>query len=353
MQHFQQNSFSKWATMVGVFLFTIPLLTAAAPRPLYAAIELPTQPYLPLALALEAANAAVAQCEADGYHVSVAVVDRSGELKVLLKGDGAGPHTVGSSTGKAFTAASLGRATTELANMIAENPAIAGLRDMDDRIVILAGGLPIVVNEVVVGGIGVGGAPGGSFDEACAQAGIDQMMAEETTTTATPAVAAAPAAGVMAEPAALCAFAGTDATIVVNGKRAYFTCESRAGQEDVVLLGEITADENGWMIEQAVLQRSNNDFVASATSEVVVTHIELEDGTRCAWAGSGATIAIAEKRANFTCETPTLVLLGDIVLGDAGWEIEKVILTQSDSGFDAGTTETALVAALGVAQQVP
>lgn len=142
-------------------------------------VELPQQPYLPLALAMQAASAAVAQCEADGYRVSVAVVDRGGVLKVLLRADGTGPHTVSSSTRKAYTAASLGRSTAELAKTVAGNPEVEGLRNMDPQILILAGGLPIVVNETVVGGIGVGGAPGGNLDEACAQAGIDAMLADD------------------------------------------------------------------------------------------------------------------------------------------------------------------------------
>ena len=40
---------------------------------------------------------------------------------------------------------------------------------MNDNLLLLQGGLPIVNNSgTVIGGIGVGGAPGGQFDEACA-----------------------------------------------------------------------------------------------------------------------------------------------------------------------------------------
>jgi uncharacterized protein GlcG (DUF336 family) len=141
---------------------------------------LPTQPYLPLDLALTTASAALAQCETDGYRVTVAVVDRSGVIKVLLRADGAGPHTVGSSTRKAYTSASLGRPTGELAATVAGNAELEGMRHMDPQIILLAGGLPIVVEDVVVGGIGVGGAPGGNLDEACAQVGIDALMAALT-----------------------------------------------------------------------------------------------------------------------------------------------------------------------------
>ena len=142
------------------------------------ASELPTSAYLPLEMAQQAANAAMAQCIADGYRVSVAVVARSGSTKVLIKGDGSGPHTVGSSTGKAFTAASMGQPTAKLAALIDEKPALAGLRDMDPRLVILGGGLPIKIDGKLLGGIGVGGAPGGHLDAACAAAGLKAIGAE-------------------------------------------------------------------------------------------------------------------------------------------------------------------------------
>jgi uncharacterized protein GlcG (DUF336 family) len=157
-------------------LALVALLSVAAVRPVHAQ-RLPTQPFLPVDLALEAASAALAQCQADGYQVSVAVVDRGGVLKVFLRDDGTGPHTVFSSWRKAYTSASLGRPTGELAATVAENPALWGLRDMDPQLLILAGGLPIIVDDAVAGGIGVGGAPGGNLDEACAQAGVDAVTA--------------------------------------------------------------------------------------------------------------------------------------------------------------------------------
>jgi len=131
-----------------------------------------------LEVATKAAVSALRQCRRDGYAVSVAVVDRGGNLLIQVRNPDAGPHTLGSSQGKAFTSASMGQPTTRLANAIAENPALNGLRDMDSRLVILAGGLPIVFNGELVGGIGVGGAPGGHLDEACALHGLQQISDE-------------------------------------------------------------------------------------------------------------------------------------------------------------------------------
>lgn len=134
------------------------------------------EPNLPLNLALIGAREALHSCTDSGFNVSVTVVDASGVTQVQLRSDGAGPHTIGSSDGKAYTAASLRRSTLELANFVGTRPDLEGLRDMDDRILILGGGLPIEVDGVVVGGIGVGGAPGGDLDEACARAGIDEIL---------------------------------------------------------------------------------------------------------------------------------------------------------------------------------
>ena len=139
--------------------------------------ELPREVTLPIALANKAATTALEKCKQDGHRVSVAVVDRGGALKALVRGDGAGPHTVNSSTKKAYTAASLRRPTGELAEMTAKRPAVQGLRDMDDKILILGGGLPIEMEGEVLGGIGVGGAPGGELDEACAAAGLSSIGA--------------------------------------------------------------------------------------------------------------------------------------------------------------------------------
>ncbi|HJU06242.1 MAG TPA: heme-binding protein [Nitrospiraceae bacterium] len=153
-------------------MLTLPFCTTMA-----TAEDLPREATLPLVLAGKAATAALDKCKQDGHKVSVAVVDRAGVLKALMRGDGAGPHTINSSSKKAYTAASLRRPTGELADMVGKTPAVHGLRDMDDKILILGGGLPIEIDGEVVGGIGVGGAPGGHLDEACAAAGLTSIGA--------------------------------------------------------------------------------------------------------------------------------------------------------------------------------
>ncbi|CAH1649949.1 conserved exported hypothetical protein [Hyphomicrobiales bacterium] len=156
------------------------VFAAALLAPLAAvAQELPSAPYLPLDVATKAADAALKSCLAEGHNVSVAIVARDGATKVLLKADNSGPHTVTSAQGKAFTSAALGRDTAGLAEFIASKPANTGLRDMDARMVIQAGGLPVKMGKALVGGIGVGGAPSGDIDAGCAVAGLKAIGAAQ------------------------------------------------------------------------------------------------------------------------------------------------------------------------------
>jgi len=135
--------------------------------------ELPKESLLPLSMATKAVQTALEACKKDGYRVSVSIVDRAGVLRAMGRADGAGSHTVDSSRKKAYTAASLRRSTTELAELIAKVQTLQSLREMNPEILILGGGLPIDISGDVVGGIGVGGAPGAHLDDACAQAGLD------------------------------------------------------------------------------------------------------------------------------------------------------------------------------------
>ena len=142
-----------------------------------AADELPKEAVLPMGLAGKAIQASLDACNKDGYRVSVSIVDRAGVLRAMARADGAGPHTVDSSKKKAYTAASLCRPTTELADLINKVPTLQALREVNDQMLMLGGGLPIEIGGEIVGGIGVGGAPGAHLDDACAQAGLDAIGA--------------------------------------------------------------------------------------------------------------------------------------------------------------------------------
>lgn len=140
----------------------------------YAAAE-PSNSQLSIERAYAAAHTAMIQCRQDGYRVSAAVVDSAGLVKALLRDDGAGPHTLDSSRRKAYTAASLRESTAKLAALVAKHPELQALGHMNESILLLGGGLPIQRGATVVGGIGVGGAPGAELDEACARAGLNAI----------------------------------------------------------------------------------------------------------------------------------------------------------------------------------
>ena len=133
-----------------------------------------THKVLTAALAVEAAQAAIAACKAHGYNVTVTVADRMGTPKVIIVRDG--PPGVGTEVTrrKAYTAAvqrvSTGDFTKRVSTPGAFNPGM-----FDSQLATGQGGIPIKVGEDTIGGIAVGGAPGGDKDEACAIAGLEKI----------------------------------------------------------------------------------------------------------------------------------------------------------------------------------
>jgi uncharacterized protein GlcG (DUF336 family) len=124
--------------------------------------------------ALAAARGALEHCRAQGYQVGVAVVDRAGLVQALLRDRHAGAHTLDAASDKAWTAASFRIATTALAVETQAGKPMSGLRALP-RVLAAGGGLPIESAGMLVGGIGVSGAPGGDADDACAKAGIAKI----------------------------------------------------------------------------------------------------------------------------------------------------------------------------------
>ncbi len=133
-----------------------------------------TEKNITLPLAMEAAAEAVASCAKGNYAVTATVVDRAGQIRAQLRADTAGPHTNDTSRRKAFMSATMRTTSGQIAENVAKNPGAAGVAQITDFIM-LAGGVPIRSGNEVVGAIGVGGAPGGNLDEACANAGIEKI----------------------------------------------------------------------------------------------------------------------------------------------------------------------------------
>lgn len=148
---------------------------AASVLPARAQDKLVTYKALNVELALDAAKAALAECDKRGYQVAVSVVDRFGTPQVMLRDRFAGPHTPPTATGKAWTAASFRANTGELTSLTQPGSPQAGLRNLPN-VVMIGGGIMIESGGSMLGAIGVSGAPGGAEDEACAKAGVAAIL---------------------------------------------------------------------------------------------------------------------------------------------------------------------------------
>lgn len=132
---------------------------------------------LTLKVATKAAQAALDNCRASGFQVAVAVIDRGGNLQVLLRDRYAGPHTVQTAMGKAWTAVSFRSNTSSMVDLIKKGEVPPGIQDIPGALFV-GGGMPVQAAGSIVAGIGVSGAPGGSKDDVCAKAGIDAIEAD-------------------------------------------------------------------------------------------------------------------------------------------------------------------------------
>ena len=142
-------------------------LTSAA-----AAQGVVTEKNISLALAQTIAQAALDKCISLGFKVSAAVVDRGGNIVVILHGDGAGLHSNEGAERKAYTARTFSQPSADFTKRVNDNPGSTGSRHYN-RVLALAGGLPIKAGNEVIGAIGISGSPG--KDDDCSQAGIDKV----------------------------------------------------------------------------------------------------------------------------------------------------------------------------------
>jgi uncharacterized protein GlcG (DUF336 family) len=149
-------------------LFTLAVAALAS----QAHAQVLTQKNVSQAMAQTIANAALAQCQSMGFKVSVAVLDRDGLQVVMLRGDGAGLHTLEGAERKAYTARTFSQPSADFAKRLIERPDTAGSVHYT-RVLALAGGLPIKVGNEVIGAVGVSGSPG--KDDVCSQAGLDKV----------------------------------------------------------------------------------------------------------------------------------------------------------------------------------
>ncbi|MFE1572115.1 heme-binding protein [Comamonas odontotermitis] len=133
-----------------------------------------TEKNMSLELASQIAAQTVAACTANGYAVTATVVDRAGGVRAVQRADNAGPHTVEASRAKAFTSVSAKAPSLAIMENAQKNPAAANLKDIPGFL-LLGGGVPVKVDNEVIGAVGVAGAPGGHLDDQCAQTALSKV----------------------------------------------------------------------------------------------------------------------------------------------------------------------------------
>src|SRR3954469_25186449 len=132
------------------------------------------RPQLSAALANELVGDTVGTCAKQGYKVWAVVVNLDGTRQALLRGDGAPIHSQDNAYYKAYSAASitLGRnegSTKEVGDRMAKSPPSSLPYTQLPNVTYGQGGVTIKAGGQAIGAIGVSGAPGGQFDEACAR----------------------------------------------------------------------------------------------------------------------------------------------------------------------------------------
>jgi uncharacterized protein GlcG (DUF336 family) len=137
-----------------------------------AAQGLVTQRNLSLPMAKTIAEAALGACKSKGYNTAVAVVDRAGQMMVLLRDEQATAQQAEMARRKAYTARMFRTTTLEFQKRTSE-PNYAAQRDIAD-ILALGGGVPIQIGNETIGGVGSSGS-NQETDDACAKAGVAKV----------------------------------------------------------------------------------------------------------------------------------------------------------------------------------
>ena len=122
---------------------------------------------------MDAAEKKASQIDVD---MDIAITDDSGSLLMFHRMDDARITSIDVSINKAFTAAAARRSTRAYAEASQPGGPAFGINVSNQgRFMVVAGGLPIFVEDQIVGGVGCSsGHP--DQDEAVAQAGIEALL---------------------------------------------------------------------------------------------------------------------------------------------------------------------------------
>ena len=157
-------------TTIRRFALLVATLCSVATVSTWAAEQLRPDygPDITIEVAKKVAASAVAECQANKWNVAVAVVNTHGSLVYYERMNNTQSASARIAVDKASAAAMYRRTTREFAEAIAKNgPAVMTL----PGVIASPGGLPIMSDGKVIGGLGVSGMTGDQ-DEQCAKAGL-------------------------------------------------------------------------------------------------------------------------------------------------------------------------------------
>ena len=158
-------------SLIGISIVLCATLVSAARSAIAQGVVM--QRNVSLSMAKAIAEATVAECKSKGFNTSAVVVDRAGQVLVILRDESASPQTAEMARRIAYTARMFRTTTLEFQKRTANDPALAPQRDVAD-ILALGGGVPIQIGNETIGGVGSSGSSQ-EMDDACAKAGIAKV----------------------------------------------------------------------------------------------------------------------------------------------------------------------------------
>ena len=126
-----------------------------------------------MALAIEAARAAVESCEAQGFYIGASVIDTSGQPRAMVESNGSDGGHVYVAVRKALVALALKMPSSKGTEAVKADPSL--LSRITPQMFVMEGAVPIYVGSELIGAIGGSGAAGGNADEVCAVAGLEKI----------------------------------------------------------------------------------------------------------------------------------------------------------------------------------
>lgn len=169
-----------------IFLTLIPILSNAQKNTEIKEVLLEKNSYIKTIdnLTLDAAyiltKRATEKATALGKKVTIAILDASGNIILLVRADGVGIHNTEAARRKAYTALSTRTPTLELLRNAEINPDTRNLNTIPE-LLLLSGGSPIWYKGNVVGSIGVAGGGGPDNDDLIAKSAILNEIGITTT----------------------------------------------------------------------------------------------------------------------------------------------------------------------------